>query len=253
MGCDIHLCAEYRRDGQWHRALPDDEARDPWLVQQASKPDATDWYKTHARVEWYDDRNYASFAILADVRNGGGSFEAGQYFEPIAPPRGLPDDMSAEVRRVFSRYDDDRTDEELEADHDIWPGDHSESWVTLAELEAYPTARKLERSGVITFADFCAREDAGQSGSSPETWSGAVWGRGLVTIDEGQAKLRRRVPGLVEPKTPDDKLYVTVRWVLSIAEWCPGLFGRLVPGLQRLRDREGVTSDDVRIVFNFDS
>jgi hypothetical protein len=251
MGCDIHLCAEYRKDGVWHRAFPDDAAKSPWLVEQAARPDDDGWYATRARVTWYDDRNYASFAILANVRNGGGVFSAGQWFEPIAEPRGLPNDMSADVQYVFDRYE--RDEESNENDHDICPGDHSASWVTLAELERYDANRRTEERGVISYADFCAREDRGESGTQPREWAGAVWQRGGVTITEEEARMRRRYPGLVHSDIPDDKVSVEVRWVHRILDCCPGLFGRLVPGLQRLRDREGVTSDDVRVVFNFDS
>lgn len=63
------------------------------------------------------DRNYWAFAVLADVRNGIGfaGIKTGSPVTPIAPPRGLPDDRA-----------------EIAGDL----GDHSYSWVTLAELRS---------------------------------------------------------------------------------------------------------------------
>lgn len=100
MGTDIHVAVEVRKADGWHRAFPDDEAKDPWCVQEAAaEPGETDWYKTRARVEWYRTRNYNAFAMLANVRNGRGfaGVLTGDGFVPIDDPRGWPSDLSAEV------------------------------------------------------------------------------------------------------------------------------------------------------------
>ena len=67
--------------------------------------------------EALDERNYLLFGVLAGVR----CFEV----TPIAPRRGLPDGMTSE----WDQPDDDDA---------AWLGEHSYSWVTLRELEAYP-------------------------------------------------------------------------------------------------------------------
>lgn len=69
----------------------------------------------------YDDRNYELFAMLADVRN---------YYDivPICEPRGLPDDVSPEVREGFDN---------------IWC-EGTFGWLTVAELKAYDWERTFE-------------------------------------------------------------------------------------------------------------
>lgn len=88
MGTDIHLRAQVRRQGEWH-----DEVVPSKLLG------------------W---RNYSVFAALAGVRNSDG-------VPPIAPPRGLPDDLRG-----------------AEPDPaEIADCCHDTSWLTLAELQAY--------------------------------------------------------------------------------------------------------------------
>jgi hypothetical protein len=88
MGCDIHCHAEKRSPEGWKR-LP--------------IPEPFDW------------RQYGLFGFLAGVRNY-------SQVPSLAPHRGLPADVSAEVRE----------------DSEGWNGDgHSHSWVTLGELLAF--------------------------------------------------------------------------------------------------------------------
>jgi hypothetical protein len=87
MGCDIHSYAEKRVNGKWE-LIP---------------------------FEPFDWRNYGMYGFLADVRN---------YSDvpPLAKPRGLPDDVSADVK--------------AESDH--WDCDgHSHSWLSVGELSAF--------------------------------------------------------------------------------------------------------------------
>lgn len=112
MGCDIHMVAEHRKDGRWTRVLPPEHAWDPWLVEQNWLDDA--------RQEWFHNRNYALFGVLAGVRGDG---------PPIAEPRGLPGDVGEEVRAMI---DNDGRDSDV-----YWLGDHSFSWLTLDEILAY--------------------------------------------------------------------------------------------------------------------
>jgi hypothetical protein len=60
----------------------------------------------------YDLRNYSLFAILADVRNNEG-------YECITPCRGIPEDLSPEIKSWFEYYQEDALDA---------------SWFTLEEL-----------------------------------------------------------------------------------------------------------------------
>jgi len=80
MGCDIHMITEVRKDGKWQRISENPE-------------------------KW-KERNYSTFAVLADVRN---DFHV-KGFEP----RGLPEDLSAkkfdfvsETDSIKKRYEND--------------------------------------------------------------------------------------------------------------------------------------------------
>lgn len=134
MGCDIHLHAEVRKsysaNGKqrafWSRAVPAREDRDPWY----NKDDARE-HDPHTAIRsvtsWYGGRNYQLFGILAGVRGDD---------VPIAEPRGLPADLSDDL--VVLRRDDVYTG-------DVTLGEHSFSWLTLAEL--------MEHAGRIVTAD----------------------------------------------------------------------------------------------------
>lgn len=107
MGCDIHLFVETRNHdtGAWE--LRSDAPR-------------------------LHHRNYAVFAILANQRNGEG-------FTPISEPRGLPPDVSNALAAIHANDvaeepDESKEDADGEAYGDYWVGDHSFSWLTLAEL-----------------------------------------------------------------------------------------------------------------------
>ncbi len=121
MGCDIHAFAEVRskKTGKWS----DDDFRP------------------------FDDRNYSLFAFLANVRNY-------DCCEPIAQPRGIPDDVSDYVNE----------------EHQTWLFDgHSASHLTLREL--------LEFDYDKTFWNRRVDKQIG-----PNHWTGA----GLAEEGEGQ-------------------------------------------------------------------
>lgn len=97
MGTDIHMAVEVRKDGVWQNVTPFRNGYSP-------------------EPEYYEDRNYDLFAILADVRNRYG-------FVPLDQPRGIPSDASDDVRRWCE------------------DGDHSHSYCTVAELLTYDWTR----------------------------------------------------------------------------------------------------------------
>ena len=131
MGCDIHPRAEVRINGVW-RLSP---------------------------LEIPSDRNYITFAALANVRNGVGfaGSPTHQRIPFIAEPRGLPDDLSAGSIDM------------LTAD-DFTFGDHSFSWVTLLEMRLYP-APDINRTGL------CLPKDINGTGR-PKEWCSDVYGTG---------------------------------------------------------------------------
>lgn len=90
MGVDIETFVEVRRNGKWELVFEDRSEELFW-------------------------RNYAIFGFLADVNNY-------SHSPVVSEPRGLPEDVSAEVR---DRHEDDCADA------------FSASWLTLHELLAY--------------------------------------------------------------------------------------------------------------------
>ena len=102
MGCDIHSYAEKKVNGKWEKVgeiFPMDE----WL---------RNYYKKDFDESPFDWRSYAMFGFLADVRNYSNS-------EYLSEPKGLPDDISKEVKEKA----------------DYWDGDgHSHSFLTVKEL-----------------------------------------------------------------------------------------------------------------------
>jgi hypothetical protein len=95
MGCDIHLWCEVQ------------DAAGKWSI--VPSPDGS----------WYDNRSYRLFAQLADVRN----HSRGDV--PIAAPRGVPADASAEYMAEVA---------------DMGDYGHSHSYHTVAQLQAYDLA-----------------------------------------------------------------------------------------------------------------
>lgn len=102
MGCDIHSYAEAQHNSEWTKAgevFPLDDFDREW-----SKKAYTD-----RPFHW---RGYGLFGWLADVRNY-------SHSPVIVEPRGLPLDISPEVRDEYNGWREDA---------------HSCSWLSLAEL-----------------------------------------------------------------------------------------------------------------------
>jgi hypothetical protein len=104
MGCDIHSFAEVKnRDtGKWEHVT------DHFTLDDFDK----DWYKKEKGDSPFNWRSYSMFAFLAGVRNY-------DHCTPISEPKGLPSDVSDEIKADYVRWDGDA---------------HSESFLTLKEL-----------------------------------------------------------------------------------------------------------------------
>lgn len=238
MGCDIHLVAERRRNGKWERVHPPKDARNPWLVQQAEKSPES-FYATWAERQWYNDRNYGVFAILAGVRNY-------EDAAPIAQPRGIPDDLSDEVRALI-------TDDRDEGCDDLDLGDHSQSWLTLAELQAYPWESDAQTTGCVTLAEFMARvTEHGMAlpvrvPKHPYTgWCGDIGGPKIVVREASDVIAALQGSGLALPV--GERTYVRDVWRIPASVDAGAFTSRVMPALATLGAPE-----DVRIVFGFDS
>lgn len=114
MGCDIRAAIERRVDGHWRADHP---------------------------LEL--DRNYHLFGILAGVR---------RHHEPIAQPRGLPADL--DPASCSKPWHKDPTHRYYDPKYSCLGGedefgDHSHSWLTLAELRTYGWDQLLVDEGCI--------------------------------------------------------------------------------------------------------
>lgn len=98
MGCDIHEYREKKVNGEWITA-------DTWETEE-------DGYMTNDCP--YLGRNYTLFGFLAGVRI--------EVSEGLGEPKGLPDDVSTEVKQAS----------------DYWGSDgHSHSWVLVSDIKEH--------------------------------------------------------------------------------------------------------------------
>lgn len=247
MGTDIHMRAEVRKDGRWTTV-------GPIFVNTMFDPSSDYFSRPHFRhsVEPFSDRNYNLFAILADVRNGHGfaGVPTSTGFVPICDQRGLPDDL-----------DPDSHCDPSDEDGRFYFGDHSYSWVTLAELEAYDWhGQKTTKCGWIHGAERCRMLELGKD--KPEEWCGSVSGGRIehvgigeldrrvseLTCEERLACLRKKPIG-GSHYLPLDGVYAEFHWDVTYADAVGKTWmDRVMPTLRGLGKAE-----DVRIVFGFDS
>lgn len=219
MGTDIHSVAQVRR--KW---------RPSGWVTVVERPAG-------------DGRNYDTFAVLANVRNGVGfaGVSTGEAWPIIDEPRGLPKDF-----KLHDYTDPDYPDEgPMEGYHGTtWMmGDHSHSWVTLAEMKSIWEKLKDRDylvEGVVTVSQY--REL--KTGKAPDDYCGAIWGRDVLVVTELQAKVD---PSLLEKAT-----HVQCEWQVPSSE-CLWLFKKYIDVLEATRAAHEVTDEDVRLVFGFDS
>ena len=201
MGTDIHAIVQAKVDDRW--------------VDVAS--------------EWEQDRHYALFAWLGDVRNGHG-LGGVRTHSPVAPlseGRGFPsdfdlDDDGPDLYPVgdFRNY---REGNYREGNY-AWLGDHSFSWVSGEEVLSTPPP-KLHRTGIISIETFNEWDGV----SSPPEWCGGITGPKVVVSSPFDLS--------------DETTHVEVEWESE------GEFDYFVSEVQRLVDLHG----EIRVVFGFDS
>lgn len=245
MGCDIHFYVERRVDGRWVTAdkwTPNKYASD----DDPSEPKLAIEYKDR----FYSGRSYSLFAILADVRNGRGfaGVKTGEGFNPIAEPRGIPEDCCPEYRAEAERWDGDG---------------HSHSYFTVAELLAYDWTQITRRQGYVTPAEWAKWKMDGK----PDGWCGMVGGGQVkhISNEEMEAAVkasgvdmwdlaypglgkRRETMAAVAAQTGGSP-YTLVTWEEPYYKAIdPDFLAEIMPRLWQLGKPE-----DVRIVFFFDN
>jgi hypothetical protein len=233
MGCDIHIKAEVREGNEWNivgRVFKN------LYWKEETEGDYT-YYFGPLTDEPYEGRSYNLFSILADVRNDRGfaGISTGEGFEPIAMPRGVPDDASPEYRALVERWGIDG---------------HSHSWLTLDELKTFPWDDKhTVQYGVVSEEKYLERQ---KSGEDYKLYSGDIWGPKIVTLRKAQYDtLAKESPDRLDKLREEGaRLYIRDEWRVSYRE-AVGLrfFEITLPALEMLK----TDSNDVRIVFFFDN
>lgn len=233
MGCDIHLFVEKKNEnGEWELV----QGKNSWKKQYQEWADKEEnqerknYYLKRVQEEpetcyegWlYDNRNYRTFSVLADVRNGISSWRdepaTGHYVKPISEPKGMPDDLPDEMREIYEN--------EYE---------HSGSYLTLKELLDYDWNQKVKFAGLVSKSEYQEFKNNG----SPQSWCGGS--NALLISNEDMEKYIRG-----EITFEKDFINTLIQWELPVKE-CT-YFNEAIETLKTLGKPE-----DVRIVFWFDS
>jgi hypothetical protein len=244
MGTDIHPLVEVRRKGQWHTHQPKtpcsyyyDYKYDPVTQQRVPTLDAngekirSKWDTCKYRLpDYFSDRNYSMFSVLADIRNDGS-------IPAMTRNRGFPSDTAP---GSASYVDPENVD-------------HSPGYVTLTEMLAYDWSMMIESSGRISAQQYMTLRGTGKS---PDSWYG--WASGRVTVTAAQYEqmlepvydvyANEIAPNSLKPGVNYDIDYT---WHEFLVEQVPQLV-KVMNYLTSIIPKGG-TSDDVRLLFYFDS
>jgi hypothetical protein len=217
MGTDIHCFAERRSAAGW----------EPCYDLNST----TDEERSFLPFYCGQERNYELFALLAGVRR-----LTNEGFQPIAPVRGLPEDLSPAVREVALSQDG------------MWG--HNHTWLSLQELLAYPWQETKRTVRVhVDAAGFCQFRDQGRpnrgfsflcEGSLCATGSG-TWRKPVLISNEEMERLIR------EGQETEAK-FTEVIFEEPVASYCYYFLSETLPLLSSLASPE-----DVRIILWFDS
>lgn len=141
MGCDIHCFVEieqeYSKGNYWRKV------GNIFKYEYYKKSGFPDDYNNKFRDEPQIGRNYDLFSILAGVRNG----TWGKEIKPISEPRGLPEDISEEVKEKSDYWDSDG---------------HSHSYLLLKELKNYNWEQKIQHSAFVSKKQKAEYEKSGK-------------------------------------------------------------------------------------------
>ena len=193
MGCDIHIHVEYKKQiyiGRDKNNEPQYEEK--WLCGDSFylNPHFGKFKneEKYTRIDFCGDRNYSRFATLANVRNYGDT----PY---IDNPRGLPEDVTYEVKKECDEWDIDG---------------HSHSFFTLKELIDYQkNIKPLRHRGMISPE---AQKKLDENGTPPDMWcqwtSQTGWER-----REWETENNVLVPLIEALKQKADELYVISHWM----------------------------------------
>lgn len=193
MGCDIHVYYEARR----RHTDKDPAISSRWFNLDNYRPNPYKGYegeKDWSHESIYHGRNYDLFTLLAGVRDYS---ETGNPV--IAEPRGIPGDVSPEVKQIVEDWDSDG---------------HTHSWYSLFELKKYldeHSADHLEYSGMVSPED-AAKIDSGTG--TPDAWcqgtSNTSWVQRTWKVP---AKYNKAIKGLAELVSAIEERTIDEFWI----------------------------------------
>lgn len=265
MGTDIHPLVEVKKNGEWY--VPEEQYKTEHDTWDGEDHTYLSTYGEKEIVRSY--RNYSSFAILADVRNGRGfaGVDIGDRVEPFAYPRGAPEDVS-EVGQQWFDY-----------------ADHTPSYFSLAELKEgfmenfFKPVKRRGWVGYKTFSHFMWDNDMStyriegltdddiveiyekRAIKSPDTWSGGISGRKIMHVSFNDMLQWYKKVGLVHDyETIEDEeirdtlrnLYVKIQWTQLIGDTIP-LVRDWIQELSAYAREHNLADDEIRVLFYFDS
>jgi len=230
MGCDIHCYAEVKKKGKWVKVGYVFE--DEWY-ESSREPDTF----FHPLTEHpYGSRDYDLFSILADVRNGSGfaGVDTGDGFHPISMPRGVPKNVSKEVKKISDKWDVDG---------------HSHSWLILKEILEFDWKQTTKHRGFVSLDEY--KEWMKDKKKRPESYCGGVSG-GLIrkiSNKEMEKKISQR-------KKHEFNYYTLIEWEETYRESAKIFIEKCLPQLKKLSNPNLNWDNrftDVRMVFWFDN
>lgn len=242
MGCDIHMRTEIRKKNKWV-ALGKIFKSPYYDPKKKTEKDKSGYIWNDPKTdEIWEGRNYNLFAMLANVRNGRGfaGCKTGEGFNPISMPKGIPEDASAEYKKMAKEWDGDG---------------HSHSYLTLKELLEYDWEQVSTLYGVVSPMEYAYFKKHGH----PNSWCGAVGGGSVKMITNEQMDLIVK-SGMARAIEKAFKLNHSIAWGLAgqfytEVSWnrtykqCAGYFyTKTIPQMKKLGKPE-----DVRLVFFFDN
>jgi hypothetical protein len=142
MGCDIHMVAQVKdkETGDWRLLSRSDLGLDlpEWAPDESTWDE---WDRVNNTWRVFRGRSYLRFGILAGVRSD---------IEPIIPARGFPADFAAIV-------DECEEPGVNTPDGFLGLGDHSYSWLSLADFAAETRYSSEDWEAVVEIQDALAQ------------------------------------------------------------------------------------------------
>jgi hypothetical protein len=213
MGCDIHMIAEVRVNGVWN-LVSAPRGLDEYCDSRGYKP------------EWFAGRSYATWTLLAGVRNRHPGLN-----HPIKEPTYELPEGSTQDHEEWRDYDR-----------------HSVTSYTLRELLDYDWDTPMWTSGHLPAKEYI---DAIEK-NGPDTVHldpNRSWEREYVVVNDSEKDdVSLEQLKAIVASDPSKTFYVWKVYRTPAKAECSYVYETLIPALQKLGDPE-----DVRIICGFDS